>query len=111
MRYKTIKSAKEITLKGELRFELDSRNDSHRAVNIFDASGNCLRVEGEYGVTVMVQAPPKTETKYRLTGRVSGLEIVPQVFDSQSEATNKKVELSGSTDELEIEQVEVVVES
>lgn len=105
MKYKSVKSAKEIKLSGEITIVVDTRDGSARAITLTDGSGNVLRAEGDYGLQVLIKEPPKMGTKFRLSGKVDDLTIEPQLFDDKHEAERAR----GINESLTIEEVEVEI--
>lgn len=77
-----------------------------RAVTLKDASGYTLVIRGDYGVSVLIPAPPKMVKRYRLTGTLKGLKY-EEFFDDRYSADVRSTELEEFDNKGEITEVEV----
>ena len=109
MKWKMIKKDSELVLEG-ITIERDTHDTSNRQLTFTDAKGNKVRVTADYGMNIVVPAPPEMVTRYRLVGSYKGL-AVSEVFEYEHEANERLREFDDSAeDALKVEKVEVPAE-
>ena len=109
MKWKTVKKDSELALEG-ITIERETHDTHSRQVTFTDAKGNKVRVTADYGMNIVVPAPPEMVTRYRLTGSYKGL-AVSETFEYEHEANDRLREFSDAEEDgLKVEKVEVPVE-
>lgn len=96
-----------------LKIEPRIVNDEIEAVRFTDVAGRVVvfSKQGYNGLSVMVPKP-KTKKEWRVAGVVAGIEVT-QSFDSKAEAetVHDKLKDDHSAEQLEIDEVEVEIET
>ncbi len=113
MRYVEAKKDSDIKL-GGVRAEIDWKGSSAKEVTFRDAEGNVVKVTGSYGIDVLVQAPPQTVTRHRLSGRIPGItEAVLEYHETEHAANERLRDIEKAlrvTHTLKVEKVEITEE-
>lgn len=109
MKWVRTKKASEIKLKG-IKVESDYVEDCLSAIILTDSEGNSIKIQREStyysSVNVLIPAPPKIKKQFVVKGKIDGIEIKPQYFDHDYDATSFIVH----KEELTITEEEVVVD-
>lgn len=90
--------------------EVDFHNSLPSVVRLRDGAGHLLVVSGDYGLKVMVKAPPKVIKKWRLSGALPFGTVVDEVYEMRAQAELRRREVIGN-ENLEIEEIDVEEES
>ena len=113
MKFKSVKKGSEVVLAG-IKVDLDVVDNAVKAVILTDANGGMVRItERAYSMYVEVPAPPETEPKFKLSGKVLDLPV-EKLFESEYDAECEKDRLhreirSDQNCTLTIEKVNVPV--
>lgn len=108
MKWVRTKKASEIKLKG-IKVESDYVEDYLSEIILTDSEGNSIKIQRENtysSVNVLIPAPPKIKKQFVVKGKIDGIEIKPQYFDHDYDATSFIVH----KEELTITEEEVVVD-
>jgi len=91
----TIKSVNELpnAFKDMVEFQVTDNNIEAVLIKVGDDAIRIVK-SGSYTdyVKVLMTQPKKEVTKYKLSGTVSGMVMVPEIFDSESKALLEKSE-------------------
>lgn len=113
MRFKTVKKTSDIKLEG-ITIDADFVDGTLKRLGLIDKNGNRLQLSdrGYSSLAAEVPAPPEMATKYRLSGKVAGVQMQPATFEYESEALEEKLRIQGEGTEtdLAVEPIEVPVD-
>ena len=101
MNYKSIKLASE----SPLPIELVKHDNQIRAVVIGD-----LRIEGDYGIKVLVAQPFEKVKRHRITATIEGFGKKVEYFEKRWDGDNRAHELQESGATVEREDIDVLVD-
>lgn len=101
MNYKSIKLASE----SPLPIELVKHDNQIRAVVIGD-----LRIEGDYGIKVLVAQPFEKVKRHRITATITGFGRKVEYFDHNWDANERVSELEDAGAKVEREDVDVLID-
>lgn len=85
MNLKTVKNLTEAKLKG-ITVTWTKTDSSVRDITFTDEDGNCVVVNGQYGLSIFVPKPFEEADRYVLSGKFMGLVDVRKVFEYEHEA-------------------------
>lgn len=104
---KTVKGASEITLEG-IAVEFVKQDASVKRVTLTDGKGTTVTFSADYGMSVLVPAPPQMIDKWMLQGTYKGI-TVSEAFDSKYAAESRRDEIGYGEDvaELSIDKTQV----
>jgi len=108
MNMKTVKNLSDVSLAG-VSVELEKTDGNVTGVIITDGKGGRLVArKTDWGMTVLVPAPPKMVKRHRIEGKLKGIPF-REDFEHAHQATQRLVELGLENDPMEgtIKEVEI----
>lgn len=96
MNLKRVTKKSDLVLDG-VDIQMEMHDASISSIAFTDKQGHMVKVFGDYGVKVCVPAPPKTATKYRLSGKFEGLVSVSEDFDDNYSAQSRLSEFQSKS--------------
>ena len=102
MNYKSIKLASE----APFPIEIIKHDNSIRAVVI-----NGLRIEGDYGIKVMLEQPYEEVSRHRVTATIEGFGSKVLHFNSRYDADEEVATLESAGAKIEREDVKVMIDT
>lgn len=112
MKMRKVQSAHEIVLQG-IRVELETVDGAIKSLVLTDGDGRVLKVGQDYfnALLVLVPAPPEFQTKYRVSSKYAGYDLVPIECGSETEAEERATSLRAFGAEATIDPFTVAVEA
>ncbi len=109
MNYTKIKPNQATKALSGVTLEFDSAGETAKRLHIRDAAGGYLLIEAQdyCGLVTFVPAAPKLVKRWRVMGKIAGVEIAPQEFEAAYAAEALVNEHDNHSDALYVEEVEV----
>lgn len=92
MRFVEAKTEREVVLDG-IEVEIDTKDGGVTSVTLRDAAGHVVRIQkdGYSGLDVLIPAPPVIVKRYRLAGRIPGVnESVLEYHEYEHQAKSRR---------------------
>ncbi len=90
MKFTDAKNEHDITLTGVISAEIEWHDKTAKAITFSDREGHVVKIAGQYGIDILVPAPPTMVEVWRVSGRIPGIQdAVLEYFEYEHRARDR----------------------